>query len=108
MSVVEVLVALMLVAIGMLGIAASSTIALRTTLDASRRRVALHGASRRVAVLQATACHGPTAGTAMNDGHREWWTVGAKQGGFAMITDSLEWTSRSGKTVVVLSTAAPC
>lgn len=108
MSVIEVLVALMLVSIGMLGIAGSMAVALRTTNDVTARRNALRDAARRAALIQSSGC--PTApGTSVNTRTqvRERWTA-SLSGGFAIVTDSLDWPGMRGRSAMAIVSAVPC
>jgi len=110
MSVVEVLIALMLVAIGLLGIAGSSALALRTTLDAARRREATQRAASRFALLSAAGCAVARSGTASDTQRRvtERWTVAAAGPHFATVTDSVSWMSARGPQSFSLRSAIAC
>jgi Tfp pilus assembly protein PilV len=110
LTVVEVLVALILVAVGMLGIAGSTALALRTTLDSARRREASHRVASRFAQLAAAGCSAATAGSAVDASRSltEQWSISPSANGFAMITDSVRWMSARGPTSFVLTTAITC
>lgn len=110
MSVVEVLVALMLVSIGLLGIAGSMALALRATLEATQRREAMERAASRVARLSAEGCVPARAGTASDPrrGVTERWTVALANAHFAAITDSVQWMSPRGTRTFLLESAMPC
>ena len=110
LTVVEVLVALMLVTIGLLAIAGSTSLALRTTLDAARRHAAAQRAVSRVAQLAAAGCD-RAAGGADADAVRqvsERWTIVARANGFAIISDSVMWTSARGARSFSLTSAFTC
>lgn len=109
-SIVEVLVALMLICIGLLGIAGSTALALRTTLDSTHRRDAMQRAASRFALLSSVGCDSARGG-ALNDPSRqltEQWTVSAAGPHFALVTDSVRWMSARGPRVFALQTAIPC
>jgi len=110
MSVVEVLVALMIVSIGLLGIAGSSALALRSTLDAAHRREAAQRATSRVAQLASAGCDLAANGAAIDAEHQiaERWTVASRVNGFAMVTDSVSWMSARGSRTFSLTTAISC
>ena len=110
MSVVEVLVALMLVSVGLLGIAGSTALALRTTLDATRRREAAQRAASRVALLAAAGCDRATDGSVAADAWQvsERWTIVARANGFATVSDSVSWMSARGARWVALTSAFTC
>jgi Tfp pilus assembly protein PilV len=109
LTVVEVIVALMLVSIGLLAIAGSTALALRTTLDSARRRDAAQRTTSRHAQLAATGCSA-AAGTATDAAHSltEQWTVSSRVNGMATITDSVRWMSARGPISFVLTSAITC
>ena len=110
MSVVEVLVALMLVTIGLLGIAGSTALALRTTLEAAQRREAMARAASRLARLSAEGCAPARAGTASDPrrGVTERWAVAGAGAHFATVTDSVRWMSAQGPRTFRLESAIAC
>lgn len=108
-SLVEVIVALMIVSIGLLGMAGASTIALRTTLDAARRREAIARAQTRLAQLGAGGCGRASNGSTTDAARRlrERWSVHSA-GAFAQVTDSLTWEGAGGMSTFVLSSSIQC
>lgn len=110
MSLVEVLVALMLLSVGLLAIAGSATLALRTALDAGRTREATHRAVSRLARLTAAGCAPARSGTALGPGGilREEWSVTAANAGFALVSDSVSWMSARGPRSFALTSAMQC
>ena len=109
-TVVEVLVALMLVSIGLLAVAGSTTLALRTTLDAARRRDAAQRIASRFAQLAGAGCALATAGAAADTSHAlsEQWYVAPRVNGLAMVTDSVRWMSARGPISFALTSAITC
>jgi Tfp pilus assembly protein PilV len=110
MSVVEVLVALMLVTIGLLGIAGSTALALRTTLEAGQRREAMERTASRLARLSAEGCAPARAGMASDPrrGVTERWTVSSANAHFASVRDSVRWMSARGPRTFLLESAIAC
>ena len=110
MTVVEVLVALMIVTVGLLGMAGSTALALRTAHDASQRRNATHRIVSRHSALAAAGCTGATAGVATDSAHAiaESWSVLVQANGFALVTDSVRWMGARGPHSFVLTTAFQC
>jgi Tfp pilus assembly protein PilV len=110
LTVVEVLIALMLVSIGMLGIAGSTTLALRTAHDAAHRRAAAQRIESRFAQLSAMGCARATAGAAADSARSisERWSVSAAANGFTMLADSVSWMSARGRISFVLTSAIVC
>ena len=105
----EVIVAMMIVTIGLLGIAGASTLALRATLEAARRRDAVERAQLRMAQLGASGCARAAGGSVTDVARRvtEQWTVRAN-GAFQQVTDSVTWEGASGSGSFSLTSAIPC
>ena len=110
LTVVEVLVALMLVAVGLLGMAGSTALALRTTLDAARHRAVVHRAAIRISTLTATGCAGLRDGSAADAAHQltERWTVTPLGASFTAVTDSIAFMTARGPQSYTISAAVPC
>ena len=110
MSVVEVLVALMLLSVGLLAVAGSTTLALRSALDAGRTREATQRVSSRIARLAAAGCIHARSGSDVGAGSmlHEHWSVAAPAAGFSLVTDSVSWMSARGARSFVVTSAIPC
>ncbi len=110
MSVVEALVALMLLAVGLLAIAGSTTLALRSTLDAARTSEATQRVSSRFARLSAAGCVHARSGSDVAAGGTlyEHWSVAAPAAGFSIVTDSVSWMSARGARAFVVTSAILC
>ena len=110
LTVVEVLVALVIVSVGLLGIAGTSTLALRTTTAAARERAALSLAELRLATLAASGCPAPTTGASgtLDAGVRERWSVSAPVRGMALVDATADWRERGRIRSLVLRSAIPC
>ena len=109
-SVVEVLVSLMIVSVGLLAIAGSTALTLRTALDATRRHAAAQQAASRVAQLTAEGCERAVGGSAASaDGTlTERWMVGERINGFVAVSDTVGWTSARGPRSFSLASAIAC
>ena len=110
LTLVEVMVALVLVAVGLLGIAGASALSLRAVAEHSAAQRATRQASLRLARLTADGCVGAVGGTATEarSGIRERWTVGAPIGGAILVDDSVEWTAGSRARQLVVQGAVLC
>jgi Tfp pilus assembly protein PilV len=108
-SIVEVIVALMIVTVGLLGIAGATALALRNTLDATRRRDAAERAQSHLSLLVAAGCGRATSGRSTDVQRQltEQWTV-RSVGAFQQVTDSVTWVGASGNGTFSLTTAALC
>jgi Tfp pilus assembly protein PilV len=109
-SVVEVIVALMLITIGLLAVAGSSALALRTSLEATRRREAAHRVASRYARLEAAGCSHAAAGSDSDVGRmiQERWVVVSRTAAFVIVADSITWTGPRGRVTRSLTGAIPC
>lgn len=109
-TVVEVLVALMLVSVGLLGIAGSSALSLRVVGEAAREREAVRRAADRIARLQASGCATAMSGEAAGGpaAVRERWIVAERGAGLLQVVDSVQWSSNRGTRTFVLVSAIPC
>ena len=109
-SVVEVLVSLMVISVGLLAIAGSTALTLRTTLDATRRNGAAQLAASRVALLTAAGCDRATGGSAVSADRQltERWIVGVRINGFESVSDTVRWTSVRGPRSFSLASAIAC
>lgn len=110
LSIVEVLVALILVSVGLLAMAGSTALALRTTLDAQRRRAAVHRIDTRFAQLAAAGCDHASSGADSDVTRRisERWTVGAPATAFTTVTDSVSWMTAQGTRSLAITSAITC
>jgi Tfp pilus assembly protein PilV len=93
LTVVEVLTALVIVSVGLLAMAGTSALSLRTVAAATRERRALRRLDLRLAALAAAGCGRAAGGTAADsrDSVRERWTVGAVIHGAALVDAGVEW-----------------
>jgi Tfp pilus assembly protein PilV len=95
LSVIEVLFALVLVSVGLLGIAGTSALAIRSAAFAAREHRAARVAAARVARLTAAGCSVvQQSGEARDDatGVSEHWTVDPPRNGGAIMHVRVEWT----------------
>ena len=95
-TLVETLVALVLLQIGMLAVAATGAVAARELAIARRTALATAAARNRVEALRGTACSGATAGSVTADGMVEAWRVTA-DGSTRSIVDSVEFALPDGR-----------
>ena len=110
LTVVEVLAALVMVSVGLLGMAGTSSLALRTAAFASRERRALGRLQLRLATLAAAGCQSASSGSVAegSDGVREEWTVGPEQRGVALVTASVAWRDGAGSRTTTARSAILC
>lgn len=109
-SIVEVLVALVLLAIGLLGVAGNGAIAVRASAGAARERRAAQRASDRLAALREQGCTAARSGAVVDPGAAvaERWTVGAVAGGAALVDVEVRWRAPAGQRVLLLRGGLLC
>lgn len=109
-TIVEVLVSMMLVAVGLLAIAGSTALTLRTSNDSTRRHGAAQQSASRLALLTAAGCAGATGGSAVSADRllTERWMVGARINGFRTVADTVRWTGVRGVRSFALVSAITC
>lgn len=103
-TLIEVLVALVLFAFGMLALAATSAATARSLGTAVRRARAGAAAVERVELLRPLACSAAASGRAALSGLTETWRVDAL-GRRRMIVDSIEIATPTGRTTTVIRRA---
>jgi len=106
-SVVELAVAMMLVAVGLLSLVGANAVFVRRRNEARQRLAAVAAATNRVAQLSSGPCS-PASGTA-NGAFRiaEHWSGGPRTGATRDIMDSVVFGARPAQDVVV-RTRLPC
>ncbi len=109
-TIAEVVVALTLLAVALLGLAGSSAITVRTTGAALRERRAVQRAADRLATLRALGCSAARSGAASDAGLAldERWTLAPAANGVAFIDDQVRWRASGGTRVFVLRSAILC
>lgn len=108
LTVVEVLTALLVLSVGLLGMAGTSTLALRTASSASSERRALGRLQLRLATLTAAGCESASSGSAATDGVREAWTIAAPERGAALVSVSVEWRDGAHARAMTVRSAILC
>lgn len=93
LTIVEVLAALVLISVGLLGMAGTAALSLRTAAAARREREALRRLDLRAAALAAGGCSRAQGGTIFEprDSLRERWTVATPAAGAALFDARVEW-----------------
>lgn len=108
-TVVEVLVALIVVAVGLLGVAGASVTALRASSAALRERAAVTRARSRLALLEAAGCAAAADGMrALGMGLEDRWSVGAVVNGTRMVEVTAQWDDTGRRRAVQLRSALLC
>ena len=104
-TLIEVLVALVLLEIGMLAVSGVAAVAARDFVTAARTLKASTIASRRVESLRTGPCPAPSAGGQRTSFATEFWRVEATKSA-RLLTDSVEFALLSGRTGFVVRRGA--
>ena len=109
-TIAEVVVALTLLAVALLGLAGSSAITVRTTGAALRERRAVQRGADRLATLRALGCSAVRNGAASDAllALDERWTVTPSANGVALIDEQVRWRSADRMRVITLRSAILC
>jgi prepilin-type N-terminal cleavage/methylation domain-containing protein len=109
-TVAEVLVALVIVSVGLLGMAGTSALSLRAATSAARERRAVGRLALRHATLLAGGCAHAVGGARDDpgDGVRERWTVGPPARGVVMIDATAQWRDGDRPRTLQLRSALLC
>lgn len=110
LTVVEVLAALVVVSVGLLGMAGTSALSFRAATAAGRERRAVARLQLRLAMLSATGCRRAASGVEAGavDGVLVRWTVADAVGGAALIEASAEWVEGGRSRSLALRSALLC
>ena len=109
-TIVEVLVALVLLAVGLLGVAGNAAIAVRASGGAARERRAVQRAGDRLAALREQGCAVARSGTLADPAAAltERWTVGAASAGAALMDVEVRWRAPAGQRLLLLHGGILC
>jgi Tfp pilus assembly protein PilV len=107
-TLLEVLIAVVLIDVGLLALVASTALLIRQTAELRARSAAVRAAANRLQRLGAATC-APTSGTASGAfGIRETWSIAVAVDGVRELSDSVTYTTPTGVRSVVLRTKLPC
>jgi Tfp pilus assembly protein PilV len=109
-SIVEVLVALVLLAVGLLGMAGSGAIAMRASSGAARERRAAQRAVDRLAAIREQGCTAARSGMLVDSAAAliERWTVAGAAAGAALVDAEVRWRAPAGQRVLLLRGGILC
>jgi prepilin-type N-terminal cleavage/methylation domain-containing protein len=110
LTVVEVLVALVIVGVGLLGMAGTASLSLRSTTTSTRELLALRAVERRLAAISASGCEGASSGGDVPGGDtpRVSWRVASVQRGARLIEADVHWHDGTGPRTLRLRSALLC
>ena len=106
-SLLEVLVAIVVLGVALLGLARAGGEALGAVVDARARGLAARTAARRVELLRVAGCAATSGSAVLPRGVVEWWSARAT-GGWVVFSDSVAYRARGRPRSVVVTGRAPC
>lgn len=107
-TLVELLVAVLLIDVGLLALVAGSAVVVRRQGDVRTRTVASRAAANRIQLLAASACAAASGTSNVSPGIVERWAVELEPNGVRELRDSVTFVLSGTEHVVVLRTRVPC
>lgn len=110
LTLVEVMAALVIVSVGLLGMAGASTLSRRVASAAARELGALRRLELRLASLSAAGCARASSGAHDDptESVRESWTVDAPSSGVVLVDATARWSEGGRPRVLTLRSALLC
>lgn len=107
-TLLEVIVAIILIDIGLLALVAGSAVLVRQTSELRARTAALHVANNRLELLGIAACADANGEVLLPDGTRERWSSAVQTNAVRELRDSVTFTASGAAKSLVLRTRLPC
>lgn len=107
-TMIELLVAVVLIDVGLLGLVAASAVVVRANGDLRARSAATRAAANRVQALVASPCASASGSAAPAAGMRERWDVTLSPHHWREIRDSVAYDVSGATRSFVLRTRATC
>src|SRR4051812_29363908 len=107
-TLVEVLIAVILIDVGLLALVAGSAVLVRQANDTRVRGAALRTAENRLETLGAAACTSLAGVATSPDGLREVWSVEMLPNSVGEMRDSVVFATNGSTRSLVLRTRIPC
>lgn len=110
LTLVEVLAALVIVSVGVLGMAGASTLSRRAASASARELGALRRLELRLASLSASGCARASSGAHHDptESVRESWTVDPPSSGVALVDATARWSEGGRPRALTLRSALLC
>lgn len=107
-TLVEVLLAVILINVGLLALVAGSAVLVRQTNDLRVRQSALQTGTNRLQLLGAAFCAAASGDASGPRGEHERWSIDLMDHGVRELRDSVTFLSRGEARSFVLRTRLPC
>ena len=106
-TLVELMVTILMLTVGLLGMAGTTAVMTRQIGDGAQMALAATNAQARFELLRSQDCVGLAAGTAESRGITEVWTV-TLLARSVQVTDTVKFTTPRGKRSYAYRTLIPC
>src|SRR5262245_16737268 len=107
-TLLEVLIALVLIAVGMLALVGSTAVLVRQAAEIRARSAAVRAAANRLQRLGIAGCTFASGSQTGAHGIHERWAVDVRPDGVRELRDSVTFTTPAGERSVVFRTKLPC
>lgn len=107
-SLTEVMIAVVILAVGVIALAMSAGAITRMTLQGGQTGAAAGVAASRIELLRATPCASLSSGTATTGRYSEVWRVTTENTNLRMVTVQVSYNTRSGTRSATFSTKISC
>jgi type II secretion system protein I len=107
-TLLEVLIALVVIAIGMLALVGSTAVLVRQTAEIGARAAAVRAAANRLQRLGIATCAPASGNQTGAHGIHERWAIDVQPDGVRELRDSVTYMTPSGERSVILRTKLPC
>jgi prepilin-type N-terminal cleavage/methylation domain-containing protein len=107
-SLIELMVAIMILTVGLLGLAATSAVATQMIGQGGRHTLAASVAASRFEMLQRGTCASLSGGSAYTRGVSESWTVDSVRTMGAFLTSQVTYQTPRGPRTQIFRSVRPC
>ena len=108
-TLVELVVAIVILTVGLLGLASTAAVVTRQMGGGAQQTIAANLATARFESLRASTCTGLAGGTQVTRGITEVWTVASSTTARArVVTDTLKWVVRGRAKRASYTSMIPC
>jgi prepilin-type N-terminal cleavage/methylation domain-containing protein len=109
-TLLEVIVAIVLIDVGLLSLVAGSAVLIRRSTETRAETLALHAANNRLEALRSGSCavHGLSSGVALGASFREDWSIEPQAAGTRDLRDSISFVVQRRAHSIVLRTRISC
>jgi prepilin-type N-terminal cleavage/methylation domain-containing protein len=107
-TLVEMMVAVVILAVGLLGLASTAAVVTRQVGGGAQQSLAANAVQSRLEWMRSVPCSKITDSTAKNRGVSEHWVPGAKVNGVLWVVDSVRYSVGGTARVQTYTMTVPC